>query len=43
MSEADFADFEAKMLREQEDRVHAEAAKCEQLFQRELAHNADFR
>ena len=43
MSETDFADFEAKMLREQEDRAHAEAAKCEQLFQRELVHTADFR
>lgn len=43
MSEADFADFEAKMLREQEERAHAEAAKCERLFQQELMHNADFR
>lgn len=43
MSEADFADFEASMLREQEERAHAEAAKCEQLFQQELMHNADFR
>ena len=43
MSKADFADFEASMLREQEERVRAEAAKCEQLFQQELMHNADFR
>lgn len=43
MSEADFADFEAKMLREQEDRIQGEAARIEQLLQRELMHNADFR
>ena len=43
MSEADFADFEAKMLREQEERIQGEAARIEQLFQRELMHNADFR
>jgi len=43
MSEADFVDFEAKMLREQEESIHAEAAQIERLFQQELMHNADFR
>lgn len=43
MSEADFAEFETAMLRDQEDRAHAEAQKSEQLFQRELMHTADFR
>lgn len=43
MSKADFAEFEAATLREQEERIHAEAAKAERLFQQELMHNADFR
>ena len=43
MSEADFAQFEADMLREQEEREHAEAMAHEAQLERELASIGDFR
>ena len=43
MSEADFAEFEADMLREQNEREHAEAMAHEVSLQRELMSSGDFR
>jgi len=43
MSEADFAEFEADMLREQNEREHAEAMAHEAQLERELMASGDFR
>ena len=43
MSDADFAQFEADMLREQEEREHAEAMAHEVQLERELSFTNDFR
>jgi len=43
MSEADFAEFEADMLREQQERESAEAMAHEAQLERELAASGDFR
>ncbi len=43
MSESDFAEFEADMLREQNERKHAEAMAHEVSLQRELISSGDFR
>jgi hypothetical protein len=43
MSEADFAEFEADMLREQNEREDAEAMAHEAQLERELMASGDFR
>jgi hypothetical protein len=43
MSEADFAEFEADMLREQQERESAEAMAHEAQLERELMASGDFR
>jgi len=43
LSEAEFAEFETAMLREQAERERGEAQRHERLFEQELMHNADFR
>ena len=43
LSEAEFAEFEADMLREQNEREHAEAMAHEAMLERELLASGDFR
>ena len=43
LSEAEFAEFEADMLREQQERESAEAMAHEAMLERELLASGDFR
>lgn len=43
LSEAEFAEFEADMLREQQERESAEAMAHEAMLERELMASGDFR